>query len=120
MIDILLLAGVALAVLSVVMAVVSLARTQPPRGAALALVLGIALMFAGSWLGQRPFSLQTLGDSWQRLLSGQISLDQDATPVAPVPASAPQAAAEAPAETPAEPAAAEPSADAPAATPVQQ
>ena len=42
--DILLLLGAALCALSVLMAIVSLLRTQPPRGAAIALVLGIVLL----------------------------------------------------------------------------
>ena len=50
--DILLLLGAALCALSVLMAIVSLLRTQPPRGAAIALVLGIVLMFSGAQLSQ--------------------------------------------------------------------
>lgn len=100
MIDILLLAGVALCVLSVLMAVVSVARTRAPRGAAIALVLGLVLAFAGAWLDPRPFGVETLRESWQRLVDGQISLSPDPV-TAPVPeTAAPEVAAEpAPAAT---------------------
>ncbi|ABL70367.1 MULTISPECIES: hypothetical protein [Paracoccus] len=115
MIDILLLAGAALCALSVLMAIVSVVRTQAPRGAALLLVLGIVLLFAAAWLDPRPFGIQSLEESWQRLVSGQVTTGTD-----PVTAPAPEAPAEtAPtetpaAETPAE-AATETAADAPAA-----
>ncbi|MDK8875508.1 hypothetical protein [Paracoccus sp. SSJ] len=115
MIDILLLAGAALCALSVLMAIVSVVRTQAPRGAALLLVLGIVLLFAAAWLDPRPFGIQSLEESWQRLVSGQVTTGTD-----PVTAPAPEAPAEtAPtetpaAETPAE-AATENAADAPAA-----
>lgn len=115
MIDILLLAGVALCVLSVLLAIVSVVRTRAPRGAAILLVLGIALAFAGTWLDQRPFGIPALQESWQRLLNGQVSLGTD-----PVTAPAPEAAAPATpeAETPAPvtPAVETPAAEAPAAS----
>lgn len=115
MIDILFLAGVALCVLSVLLAIVSVARTRAPRGAAIALVLGLVLVFAGAWLDPRPFGVAALKESWQRLLDGQITLGTD-----PVSAPAPEAAA--PAETaPAEPAPVEtapaPAAEVPAEAP---
>ncbi|WP_026155189.1 hypothetical protein [Paracoccus sp. N5] len=123
MIDILLLAGVALCVLSVLLAIVSVARTRAPRGAAIALVLGLVLVFAGAWLDPRPFGVEALKESWQRLLDGQITLGTD-----PVSAPAPEAAA--PAETaPAEPAPVEtapvetapaPAAEAPAEAPAAE
>ena len=93
MIDILLLAGVALCVLSVLMAVVSVARTRAPRGAAIALVLGLVLAFAGAWLDPRPFGVETLRESWQRLVDGQISLSPDPV-TAPVPETVPETAPE--------------------------
>ena len=106
MIDILLLAGVALCVLSVLAAILSVARTRAPRGAALLLVLGIALGFAGAWLDQRPFGVESLEESWDRLVKGEIALAP-----APAPAPAPEAAA---------PAAEAPAAEAPAAEPVAE
>ncbi|KGJ11369.1 hypothetical protein EQ718_08280 [Paracoccus versutus] len=113
MIDILLLAGVALCVLSVLMAIVSVARTQAPRGAAILLVLGLAMLLAGGWLDQRPFGVQSLQESWQRLVNGQVTTGTD-----PVTAPAPEAPAEeAPAETPAADAPATPAVEAPAAEP---
>jgi len=54
--DLLLLAGVALCLLSVVLAVVQLLQTQPPRAAILALLGGIVLLFARAWMDPEPFS----------------------------------------------------------------
>jgi len=128
MIDILFLAGVALCVLSVLLAIVSVARTRAPRGAAIALVLGLVLVFAGAWLDPRPFGVAALKESWQRLLDGQITLGTDpvsapapeAAPAEPAPVetapveTAPVPAAEAPAEAPAGAPAAETAPAAPA------
>ena len=110
--DILLLVGVALAALSVLLAIMSLARTEPPRGAAITLILGIALVFGGAKLSAAPLGVDLLTGAWQRLMNGQITLDQAPaeTPVAnpsaattEVPAAAPaEAPAAAAAETPAE------------------
>ena len=119
MTDILLLAGVALCVLSVLLAIVSVVRTRAPRGAAILLVLGIALAFAGTWLDQRPFGIPALQESWQRLLNGQVSLSTDPV-TAPAPEAAAPAAPEAAApavETPAAEAPAAPAAEAPAEAP---
>ena len=114
MIDLLLLAGVALCALSVVMAVVSVERTRAPRGAALALVLGIVALFAASWLDERPFGWRSVCDAWERLVSGKSfgadpvlppaepAAEPTAEPAAPVaePAPAPEPAPEpAPAPT---------------------
>ncbi|WP_423207868.1 hypothetical protein [Paracoccus yeei] len=114
MIDLLLLAGVALCALSVVMAVVSVARTRAPRGAALALVLGIVALFAASWLDERPIGWRSVCDAWERLVSGKSfgadpvlppaepAAEPTAEPAAPVaePAPAPEPAPEpAPAPT---------------------
>ncbi|MBD9526539.1 hypothetical protein [Paracoccus sp. PAR01] len=122
MIDILLLAGVALCALSVLLAILSLARTQAPRGAAIALVLGLLVLLGVNVLDDRPLSLNSVAQSWSRVTSGNVA---PPAPEAAAPAAAPEAAApaapaaapvtEAPApaaETPANPAA-------PAATPAQ-
>lgn len=58
--DLLLLAGVALCVLSVILAVVQLLQTQPPRAAALALIAGIFLLFVGAWTNPQPFGPDTI------------------------------------------------------------
>lgn len=122
MIDILLVAGVAFCALSVLMAIVSVARTQAPRGAALALVLGIALMFAGTWLDQRPFGVDTLSESWQRLVSGESLGNDGVTAPAPTettPAETPAPATAGTEATPAEatPAAATPESSTPETAP---
>mgnify|MGYP001082666256 CR=1 FL=1 len=72
--DLLILLGTVLMALSVVLAIASLARTEPPRGAAIAFVIGVAALFAGAWLEPTPFKVQDLGLAWQRLLSGEIRL----------------------------------------------
>lgn len=102
MIDLMLLAGVALCVLSVVMAVVSVIRTRAPRGAALALVAGLVLLVAGTWLDPRPLGLDGLAQSWTRLTTGREG---------PAVITAPPAAA-ASGETPAGPATTEPAPEA--------
>nr|WP_010398740.1 hypothetical protein [Paracoccus sp. TRP] len=120
MIDILLLAGVALCALSVLLAIISVARTQAPRGAAVLLVLGIVLLLVGGWRDDRPFGLETLKESWQRLVKGEVSLSTDPVtapaPAEPAATEAVQEPAEQPAATepPAAPAAEEPAAEQPA------
>lgn len=71
MIDLLLLLGVALCVISVLMAVVAVARTQAPRSAAVLLVLGIAVLFGASWFGDRALGVTDVGEAWQRVVSGE-------------------------------------------------
>lgn len=68
--DLLLLGGIALCLLSVIVAVVQLLRTQPPRAAAILLVLGIAALFAGAYLSGEPFSLARIPQVWARLAGG--------------------------------------------------
>ncbi|WJS83238.1 hypothetical protein [Paracoccus sp. TOH] len=115
MIDILLLAGVALCALSVLTAIVSVVRTRAPRGAAILLVLGLVLAFAGSWLDQRPFGVAALKESWQRLLRGEVSLGSDpVTAPAPTPTPTPEPTpAAATPEAPATPATEAPGAEPP-------
>ena len=48
MTDILILLGTAALALSVILAIAALARTEPPRGAAIMFVLGVAAILAGS------------------------------------------------------------------------
>ncbi|MDS9466554.1 hypothetical protein RGQ15_03045 [Paracoccus sp. MBLB3053] len=120
MIDILLLGGVALCALSVLLAIIAVAQTRAPRGAAVALVLGLVALFAGSLLDSRPLGLDTLAQSWHRLQSGE-SFYAPIPPEAPAeaPAEAPsEVPAEAPAEAPAE-SSAEPPAEAPVEAPAE-
>ena len=74
MTDLFLLVGTALLALSVILAVASLARTEPPRSAAIMFVFGLALVLAGAWLDPTPFRVQDLGLAWQHLVRGQIRL----------------------------------------------
>lgn len=70
--DFLLLAGIALGVLSVVLAVVQLMQTRPPRAAAITLVLAIAAILAGGLLAPQPFRLSHICDAWTRLIGGHV------------------------------------------------
>ncbi|WP_304617269.1 hypothetical protein [Paracoccus sp. (in: a-proteobacteria)] len=72
MTDILLGAGLVLCLLSVVLAVVQLLRTQPPRAAALAFVAGILLIFWAFAMQPQPFSPEGLAASLDRL-TGRIA-----------------------------------------------
>lgn len=65
--DLLLLAGVALCLLSLVLAVVQLLQTQPPRAAVLAFVAGIVLLFAGAATGPEPFRATDITDALARV-----------------------------------------------------
>ncbi|SNR52649.1 hypothetical protein EYF88_12150 [Paracoccus sediminis] len=71
--DLLLLGGVALCLLSVIAAVVQLLRTQPPRAAAILLVLGIAAIFAGVYLADQPFALDQIPQAWDRLVGASTT-----------------------------------------------
>ena len=68
--DLLLLGGIALCLLSVIVAVVQLLRTQPPRAAAILLVLGIAAIFAAAYLAPQSFTLEQIPQAWARLTGG--------------------------------------------------
>lgn len=98
--DILLLLGAALCALSLLMAIFSVLRTQPPRAAAITLVLGLVLMFAGARMAEGPLGVETLTDAGQRLIDGEISWD-GAVPVDPAAVAAPTDAAPADAAAPA-------------------
>lgn len=65
--DLLLLGGIALCVLSVIVAVVQLVRVQPPRAAAIMLILGIVALFTGAYLSTDPLTLDSIGEAWARL-----------------------------------------------------
>lgn len=72
MTDYLLFAGLALCTLSVVLAVVQLLQTQPPRAAALAFVAGILLIFWAFAMQPQPFSTGGIAESFDRL-TGAVS-----------------------------------------------
>lgn len=65
--DFLLLGGFALCLLSVLWAVIQLIRLQPPRAAAIMLVLGIALLFLGAFQQPDGFQPGDLMRAWQGL-----------------------------------------------------
>ncbi|MBM3603974.1 MAG: hypothetical protein FJX25_04275 [Alphaproteobacteria bacterium] len=68
--DLLLLLGVALCLLSVVLAVVQLLRTQPPRAAAICFVAGIAALLAGAWLNPAPFAPGDIPAAFEQVTGG--------------------------------------------------
>ncbi|WP_347139626.1 hypothetical protein [Paracoccus sp. SSK6] len=68
--DLLLLGGIALCLISIVVALVQLLQTRPPRAAAILLVLGIAAIFTAAYLGPQPFSLEQIPQAWGRLVGG--------------------------------------------------
>ena len=67
--DYLLLAGVALCLISVIIAVVQLAQTKPPRAAAITLILGVVAIFAGAYLNPEPFQPQDVVTAWNRVVA---------------------------------------------------
>lgn len=87
--DLAVLAGIALAVLSVVLAVVALAQTRPPRGGALALVAGIVLFGLGAWASTQPITPAMVCDAWTRVTSTKQT--PGPAPVEPAPDAAPDA-----------------------------
>lgn len=90
MVDLLLVAGSALGVLSVLMAVVAVIQTRAPRGAAIALMLAIILFLLGAKMDPSAINPVNLGQAWQRLFAGEISLSEapvaEDTPAAQAPA----------------------------------
>lgn len=89
MTDFMILAGVGLCLISVVLAVIALANSRAPRGAALTFVLGLILLIGGAVLSPAPFTAQTIPDAWHRLLvaepvgEGATATTQTAPPPAP-------------------------------------
>lgn len=65
--DFLLLAGIALCLLSVPLAIVAMLATRAPRGAAAAFVLGVMLIGFGAWASPDGFRVQDIGEAWGRL-----------------------------------------------------
>lgn len=80
--DYLLLGGIALGVLSIVVAVVQLLQTRPPRAAAITLVLAIVALLAGAWLAPEPFRLSQICDAWTRVTGGVVAPAEQAAPEA--------------------------------------
>lgn len=72
--QLLLLIGSALCVLSVILAIISVARTEAPRAAAACLLLGILLIFLGAWLSPDPFRVQDIPAAWRIVTMGRLSL----------------------------------------------
>lgn len=84
MTDYLIVIGAALLVLSIPVAIIALARTYPPRGAAILFVAGALMLAAAAWQGTRV-SWQTVPEAWARITGNTPA------PVAPE-APAPEAA----------------------------
>jgi xanthosine utilization system XapX-like protein len=65
--DYLLLAGVALCLVSVLLAVIQLLRLEPPRASVILLILGIVGIFASAYLNPEPFRIQDITTAWHNL-----------------------------------------------------
>ena len=78
MIDLLLLLGSALCVISIVLAVIAVAQTRAPRGAAIALMLGIIALLVGAKMNPAAMTPENMVGAWQRLFAGEVSLSAPA------------------------------------------
>lgn len=87
MIELLLLGGSALCVISVVMAVVAVAQTRAPRGAAIALMLGIIALAVAAKTDPAAVTPENTLNTWQRLFRGEITLRGPIEPIVSEPAS---------------------------------
>ena len=85
--DLLLLGGIALGVLSVIVAVIQLLQTHPPRAGVILLVLAIVAILSGAWLAPQPFQLSQICDAWTRLTGGEVAPAADPAPDAEQPLS---------------------------------
>ncbi|WP_111557805.1 hypothetical protein [Paracoccus sediminilitoris] len=65
--DLLLLAGIALCALSLVLAVVQLARTQAPRAAILTFMAGIVVLVSGASVDPDPFHPSDVASAFHRV-----------------------------------------------------
>lgn len=86
MIELLLLGGSALCVISVIMAVVAVAQTRAPRGAAIALMLGIIALAVAAKTDPAAVNPNNVLNTWQRMIRGELTLRGpiDPTPSQPV------------------------------------
>ncbi|WBU54031.1 hypothetical protein [Paracoccus sp. SCSIO 75233] len=67
MADILLLLGVFFCALSVVAAIISVLRTQAPRGAAIMLCAGLIMLAVAAWMAPGAVGVDQLGAAWARV-----------------------------------------------------
>ncbi|WP_312528414.1 hypothetical protein [Paracoccus sp. (in: a-proteobacteria)] len=74
MIDLLLIVGSGLCVASIVMAIIAVARTQAPRSAAIALMMGVLLLLLGAKSDPAAVNPENMLGAWKRLFAGQVSL----------------------------------------------
>lgn len=90
MIDLLLIVGSGLCVASIVMAIIAVARTQAPRSAAIALMMGVLLLLLGAKSDPAAVNPENMLGAWKRLFAGQVSLSVPVeAPSAPAPDVAP-------------------------------
>ncbi|AGT07514.1 hypothetical protein [Paracoccus aminophilus] len=108
MIDLMLIAGSALCVLSIVAAIVAVSQTRAPRGAAILLMLGIIVLLIGAKMDAKAMNPANMVGAWKRLFAGEISLRMPEAPA--------EGGASDPASTGADAAPATPSTEAPAAS----
>lgn len=96
MIELLLLGGSALCVISIVMAVIAVVQTRAPRGAAIALMLGIIGLAVAAKNDPAAVTPDNVVATWQRMIRGELTLRGPIDPVA-APETAPVSAEEPPA-----------------------
>lgn len=72
--DVLLLVGCGLCLLSVILAVIGVLAMRPPRGAAIALVMGLAALAGAAWLSPEPLSPASIQPAWERLSAGEFRM----------------------------------------------
>ncbi|MDO5528475.1 MAG: hypothetical protein Q4F71_03650 [Paracoccus sp. (in: a-proteobacteria)] len=66
--DLLIVLGTVMCILSIPAAIIALASTRPPRGAAILLVFGIAILALGAFISHRPFLLTEVPAAFNRVL----------------------------------------------------
>lgn len=81
MADLLIIVGSGLCVLSILLAIIAVMQTRAPRGAAIALLLGLAAIFVAAKADPAAVSVGGTIDAWKRLFAGEISLSAPPEPV---------------------------------------
>ena len=67
--DLLVLAGAAAAILSIILALLAVAQTRAPRGGAVTLALGIVAIAVGAVCSTQPVTPHFVLDAWVRVTS---------------------------------------------------
>lgn len=62
-----LLGGIALCAISAILAVVQLMRMQPPRAAAVTMIVGVVLIFLAAAMDPEAFQASAIVNGWSKL-----------------------------------------------------